>query len=95
MHLEDVFGEDYTRLYCYYHIKAAVKPKLSHLGAELRAGVLSALDLLQLADTEDQFRVAADLLVHHWAESPELTVSTLATASQIADIPNRTVHTIQ
>jgi hypothetical protein len=59
---QNVFGESFVRLMCYFHLTKAVDTHIRSFDAKTRSELKSDITLLQLAGGHDEFDVAANLL---------------------------------
>ncbi|OXA42198.1 hypothetical protein Fcan01_23227 [Folsomia candida] len=65
---ESVFGSNFVRVYCWYHVSAKIKDRLKQIECpETRRELKSDIDLLQLAEDKLDFDAAVHLFRQKWS----------------------------
>ena len=69
---ENVFGVDYTRIHCWFHVLKNIDKRLKSILAPSKSKVLADIRILQLSRTKEEFDCACALFVTKWNECSEL-----------------------
>lgn len=70
---ETTFGKNYTRVFCWYHVKRNLDNKLKSVPKEKYNQVQSDLYQLQCCLSLDQFKVAFECFFNKWSRDENLT----------------------
>jgi len=64
----NIFGNDFVRVYCYFHVKKQVKDKLRKIKDEpKKSEIMEDISARQLANTYRELKSASSLFVKKWA----------------------------
>ena len=69
---ENVFGVDYTRIHCWFHVLKNVDKRLNSILTPSKSKVLADIRILQLSRTKEEFDCACALFVTKWNQCSEL-----------------------
>jgi len=68
----EVFGPNFTRVYCWFHIMKNIKHKLHSISdIDIRSEIKSDISFLQLSDSPEEFARAKDLWITKWSSEKE------------------------
>ena len=70
---ESVFGTDYTRIFCWFHVKTNIEKKLNSVVSIHKQQLISDICFLQLSRTTDQFNAACALFFNKWDKVEEFS----------------------
>ncbi len=66
---EVAFGPHYKRIFCYYHVKAAINKHLHSVNLNRRKLIKLDITLLRQSPSQATFEIAAKLLISKWREA--------------------------
>jgi len=64
------FGNNFTRVHCWFHVMKKLKEKLSvTVDAETKQQILSDIRIIQVSSTKSEFQTACSLFLKKWAKN--------------------------